>query len=252
MLGLPGFKPSAAKIATKEVRNVEREISAYQRQLERKKQECGVLQRSLDINVKRGKTTLATEIATKIVSCENEIDSLKLCISNLQKPKETITKVKLLASQARAQDSALRANAAILRTVDPKTIQAMKYRAEQQADEIEMMEETFEELFEQDPEHAEKASSRVSDLIMISMEKATLENTIPSISTEIPSVLPAERNQQGPLLASAGQQPSPTPPPSYLPPSTSPPPPSDQPSPSPSSSSTFLSDFETRYKNTFG
>jgi hypothetical protein len=239
-----GFKPSAAKIAKKETAVTRREANRYEHQANLKTQECATLKRALDINTKKGNMVEARKIAAKIADLESEIQQLNNCVQNMRKAQQATERLQLVASQARAQQSVLKANAAVLRTVDAREIEKTKYQTEQQKDQIDMMTESLEEIFEPDHETEEAAASRVDELLMISMEKNTLEGMLPSASTHVPSIVHTEQVQQSPLLASSA------PPPSYLPtssPSSSSTPPSSQPKITPS-----FSELEERMKDVFG
>lgn len=238
-----GFKPSASKIAKRETAATRRDANRYEDQAKLKIEECAMLKRALDIQTKKGDTTTARKTATKIADLETEINQLNLCVENMRKSQKATAYLQLIASQAKAQESVLKANAAVLRTVNAEKIEKTKYQTEQQNDQIEMMTESIQEMFAPSEDVEELTASRVDELLMLSVEKNTLEGMLPSTSSHVPSISQSQQTSQPPLLTSGAPLPSYLTPPV---PSSSSTPPSSQPKPAPT-----YSELEERMRGIF-
>lgn len=202
-----GFKPTAAETIRKDQAVLKRDLTRYSRELAKSEQELNVLKKSLDIHVKRGNTTLAREVASKIVRVENNQASIKKTINDLQTVEDQIKGLQSLTSKANTQQSVNRLRATVLRTIDTKEVYKIQYDAEKQKDQIEMTEDMLQELFEEDDSVVEKSNNRVEELLAVSLEKSLLEDTMPSTSSYIPSALPAVtvpavENLTSPILSS--------------------------------------------------
>lgn len=183
-----GFKPTPAAIIKKDQAKLKREADQYKRELVRVGNELNILRKSLDLHTKKGNMVLAREVASKIVNAERRQNSLNSAISDLQRAEDQVKDLQMLATRATTQRSINSMRSSVLATIDAKEVYKIQHEAERQKDQIEMTEESLKELFEQDEETIEQTDSRIEELLAVSLEKSVLENTIPDVSTHVPSI----------------------------------------------------------------
>jgi len=190
-----GFKPTAASIIKKDQSRLKRESNQFKRELDRAENELKILKKSLDIHTKNGNMTLAREVAGKIAHSEKRQASLKSTINDLQRADDQAKDLQLLTSRASTQRNINSMRASVLSTIDTKEIYKIQHEAERQKDQIEMTEDSLNELFEQDEDAVEQTNSRIDELMAVSLEKSVLENTIPEVSSHIPSTIPSHQHK---------------------------------------------------------
>lgn len=187
-----GFKPTSATLIRRDQSRLKRESNQYKRELDRIENELRILKKSLDLHTKNGNMSLAREVAGKIAHSEKRQVSLKSTINDLQKADDQAKDLQTLTSRATTQRSINSLRASVLSTIDTKEIYKIQYEAERQKDQIEMTEDSLNELFEQDEDVVEQTNSRIDELMSASLEKSVLENTIPEVSSHIPSTVPPQ------------------------------------------------------------